>query len=59
MNTTVLEQCYKFVCEYLLVPISIKNIATEIQCIVTDFLDGIQCGIQCGIYYDIYLLVSL
>ena len=54
MNTTVLEQCYKFVCEYLLVPISIKNIATEIQCFVTDFLDGIKCGI----YYDIYIFVS-
>ena len=33
---------------YLLVslsPISIKNIATGIQCFVTGFLDGIQCDI--------------
>jgi hypothetical protein len=42
---------------YLLVslsPISIKNIATGIQCFVTDFLDGIQCDISV-IYYDIYI----
>ena len=33
---------------YLLVslyPMSIKYIATGIQCFVTDFLDGIQCDI--------------